>query len=548
MQEKNISKTRVLFVLFDANTETPTRNTPPGWTPLTFLCANPNFAFARVHFFYWRKEAAIMHETIAGLESANNETAFSSTVLPCIDMEDINSSPENKYSSMEFLYDWVTTYHFDYYTEIYYFYFQGAHSFFRSVLFYFGTKRMANIGNIEIQPPSLFPPCPAKILETELNLSVYESMANIIRDRRYDSYNFLKGGIHTRNVYFNNIIEQIEFVAVHSRDPILILGPTGAGKSALVKRIYKLKAMHKNISGPFVDVNCASIRGDSAQSMLFGHARGSFTGALAARSGLLRTAHLGLLFLDEIGVLGLEEQALLLKAVEDKTFLPLGTDKEVSSNFQMICGTNLDLVEEVRQGRFRADLFARINMWTFTLPGLAQRPEDIEPNLDFELSSHEEKSGKHIVFSHNARNKFLEFATSPQAPWPGNFRDFTLAVRRMSLLADSGVIGVSHVDDEIQRLTMLWNSLLRQDQDTGDAFCLCRKVLGSHSLDGYDTFDLIQLEEVLKTCEKSESISQAGRTLFSASRSKRQYKNDSDRLRKYLAKWGIPWVSIKQKV
>src|SRR5215213_7674940 len=110
-------------------------------------------------------------------------------------------------------------------------------------------------------------------------------------------------------------------------------------------------------------------------SALFGHVKGSFTGAVRDRSGLLRTAHGGLLFLDEIGELGLDEQAMLLRALEEKVFLPLGSDREVRSDFQLIAGTNRDLGARVREGRFRDDLLARINLWTFSLPGLAERRE-----------------------------------------------------------------------------------------------------------------------------------------------------------------------------
>src|SRR4029077_20611819 len=129
------------------------------------------------------------------------------------------------------------------------------------------------------------------------------------------------------------------------------------------------------LSGRFVEVNCATLRGDQAMSALFGHKRGAFTGAQTDRAGLLKEADQGLIFLDEIGELGADEQAMLLRALEDKTFLPLGADRELGSDFQLIAGTNCDLAAFVRSGQFREDLLARINLWTFQLPGLAQRPE-----------------------------------------------------------------------------------------------------------------------------------------------------------------------------
>ena len=109
---------------------------------------------------------------------------------------------------------------------------------------------------------------------------------------------------------------------------------------------------------------CATLRGNTAMSTLFGHKKGSYTGATTDRPGLLRTADKGVLFLDEVGELGLDEQAMLLRAIEEKIFYPLGSDTPVKSRFQLICGTNRDLAKEVAEGRFRADLLARINCWT----------------------------------------------------------------------------------------------------------------------------------------------------------------------------------------
>ena len=123
------------------------------------------------------------------------------------------------------------------------------------------------------------------------------------------------------------------------------------------------------------------------------------------RPGLLLSANEGVLFLDEIGELGLDEQAMLLRALEEKRFLPLGGDREVSSDFQLIAGTNRDLADAVRTGGFREDLLARINLWTFRLPGLADRREDIEPNVDYELEQFRRRTGTAVTFSKEARER-----------------------------------------------------------------------------------------------------------------------------------------------
>lgn len=173
-------------------------------------------------------------------------------------------------------------------------------------------------------------------------------------------------------------------------------------------------------------------------SALFGHVKGAYTGAVHERLGLLREAHKGLLFLDEIGELGLDEQAMLLRAIEDKTFMPLGSDREVSSDFQLIAGTNRHLVERVKQGLFREDLLARINLWSYTLPSLKERIEDLEPNIEHELQQFTYKMGYKVSFNQAAREKYLNFAHSLEALWQANFRDLNSSITRMATLASGG--------------------------------------------------------------------------------------------------------------
>ena len=140
----------------------------------------------------------------------------------------------------------------------------------------------------------------------DLNLSAYDPLAARFKQYALDSEDILKDGIKTKNPAFNRVITKIEQVCLRSDRPVLLTGPTGAGKSKLASQIYKLKTMRHRISGPFVEVNCATLRGDNAMSTLFGHKRGAFTGAASDRSGLLKSADKGLLFLDEIGTLNLD--------------------------------------------------------------------------------------------------------------------------------------------------------------------------------------------------------------------------------------------------
>ena len=307
--------------------------------------------------------------------------------------------------------------------------------------------------------------------------------------------------------------------------------------AVLARRIFDLKKLKHQLPGTFVEVNCATLRGDGAMSALFGHVKGAYTGAAAQREGLLRSANRGLLFLDEIGELGADEQAMLLRALEEKRFLPVGSDREVESDFQLIAGTNRDLGARVAEGRFRDDLLARLNLWTYRLPGLADRREDIEPNLDFELERFERLNNQRVKFNREAREKFLAFAISGEASWLGNFRDLSASVTRMATLAQAGRIQVPIVDEEIDRLQRLWNPRT-------EPFDVLASLLGDR-IGEVDHFDLVQLREVVRVCRRSRTLSEAGRTLFAASRRRRNSTNDADRLRKYLARFGLEWDHLR---
>jgi transcriptional regulatory protein RtcR len=349
----------------------------------------------------------------------------------------------------------------------------------------------------------------------------------------------LKQGIRTRNAPFNALIERIERVSIGSRAPILLTGPTGAGKSRLAKRIFELKKQRRQVSGQFAELNCATLRGDAAMSTLFGHVKGAFTGATGDRPGMLRKADQGVLFLDEVGELGPDEQAMLLRAIEERVFYPMGSDKEVTSDFQLICGTNRDLHAEIARGRFREDLFARINLWTFALPALHERPEDIAPNLEFQLEQVSQTLRVKVTMSKQARETFLGFAET--WTWPGNFRDFDAAVTRMATLASGGRITEIIVEDEIQRLQRSGSPI-----DTNKAELVVH-TLGAERAARLDRFDRVQLEDVLSVCRSARSLSAAGRELFAASRSEKASLNDADRLRKYLARFELDFAGLKER-
>ncbi len=493
------------------------------WRPTVALCQHPDLLLARFELLHTRQFQRLANEVAADLRRASPETLVTTHLLSFDDPWDF----ERVYAA---LHDWAVGYPFKPEDERYLVHITTGSHVAQICLFLLTESRLLPGQLVQTVPPRRQDPHPGSFELIDLDLSRYDRLAERFKQQRHAGVSLLKSGIDTRSPRFNAIIEEIEKVAIHSTAPMLLTGPTGSGKSHLAKQVYELKRSRRQVTGPFVEVNCATLRGDGAMSALFGHKRGAFTGAAADRAGLLRSADGGVLFLDEVGELGPDEQAMLLRAVEQKRFLPVGSDREATSDFQLIAGTNRDLTADAAAGRFRDDLLARLNLWTFDLPPLRDRPEDIEPNLAYELDRYAERQGAAVRFNREARDRFLAFATGPAAAWAGNFRDLNGAVVRLATLAGGGRITVEGVDAEIARLGKRWGGTT--EADDLDA------LLGPAAAD-LDRFDRVQLAEVVRVCRRSRSLSEAGRTLFAASRRKKANPNDADRLRKYLARFGL---------
>ncbi|MGC2530340.1 MAG: RNA repair transcriptional activator RtcR [Candidatus Acidiferrum sp.] len=503
------------------------------WRPTVSLCRQPDFVVHRLELLHGLRDTSLARNVAQDIAAVSPETEVRLHEIEFGDPWDF----ERVY---EALFKFARSYIFEVESEDYLIHITtGTHV--AQICLYLLTESRYLPGRLLQCSPERDRSAPGTIKIIDLDLSKYDRIASRFQQEQRDAVSYLKGGIDTRNAEFNRLIDRIEQVAIATRDPLLLMGPTGAGKSRLARRIFELKKLRHAVEGAFIDVNCATLRGDGAMSALFGHLKGSFTGALKDRPGLLRAADRGVLFLDEIGELGLDEQAMLLRALEEKTFLPLGSDTESHSDFQLIVGTNRDLLAAVREGRFREDLLARINLWTFILPGLRSRPEDIEPNLQFELDQFGEKTGRRVTFNKEARERFLDFAHSSGALWKGNFRDLNGAVVRMATLAHGGRITVEVVEEEIARLNASWNSLEARGEEES-----LSEFLNPENLAKIDLFDRAQLARVIAVCRSSHSLSDAGRILFNASRQLKKIPNDADRLRKYLSRFNLDWNHLQR--
>ncbi len=216
--------------------------------------------------------------------------------------------------------------------------------------------------------------------------------------------------------------------------PVLILGETGTGKEMVARAIHDLSERRNE---PLVAVNCAAIPSMLLESMLFGHERGAFTGAERRSPGRFATARSGTILLDEIGEMPLDLQAKFLRVLEDGHYLPVGAEQEVELRARVIASTNVDLAARVSDGRFRSDLFYRLDVVTIRLPALSQRVEDIA-----EL----------VTVLNDALPRRLRYSPSAiewlaRRPWPGNVRELKNVLRRLSVMAEGEVVDVGTLVD-----------------------------------------------------------------------------------------------------
>jgi len=498
-----------------------------GWKPTVSLCQEDGFEVDRYELIFDSKFSRLAHNVKADIEAVSPETEV---VLNRMDMDD----PWDLGETYAKLFDFAKDYGFDEDRERYHIHLTTGTHIGQICWFLLSESRHIPAALIQTGPPRDKGGRGTFDL-IDLDLRQFDALQQRFDQQSREYGEILKGGIETKNVTYNQIIDQIEQVSSVSDEPVLLQGETGTGKTELAQRIYELKLQRHRIKGRLVHVNCATLIGGTATATLFGQRR-SFTGqAGTERTGLLREADGGVLFLDEIDMLGLEEQALLLHAIETGRYYPLGSDSEITSRFHIIAGASSNLSERVAAGEFRLDLLVRLNFWTFQLPPLRARREDIEDNLRYELRRAEKTLGIRVGFNADAAEAWLRFARAPSTLWPGNFRDFSGAVLRLCTLAPRGRITRAQVQEEIDRLQHRWQSS-NTDPNT--------QLIAQYVTKPLDPFDIPQLAQVIRTCKTSSSISEAGRTLFAVSREERASRNDADRLRKYLAKFDLKWTDL----
>ncbi len=224
---------------------------------------------------------------------------------------------------------------------------------------------------------------------------------------------------------------------------ILLLGETGTGKELIARAIHHNSPRRE---GPFVVVNCAAIPETLLESDLFGHERGAFTGAAQRKSGRFAAAHTGTIFLDEIGELPMAIQAKILRVIQFKEFEPLGSHSTQKSDVRIIAATNRSLVNEVREGRFREDLFYRLNVVSLTLPPLRQRLTDIPLLAQHFFAYYVRKNHRPIQGIDPA-----VLARLQAYQWPGNIRELENVMERAVIFCTDPILRVEHLPEVIQQ-------------------------------------------------------------------------------------------------
>ncbi|HEY7337000.1 MAG TPA: sigma-54 dependent transcriptional regulator [Bryobacteraceae bacterium] len=230
------------------------------------------------------------------------------------------------------------------------------------------------------------------------------------------------------------VLDLIEKLS-EGRWPALILGETGTGKEVVAREIHA-----RNPQGPFVTIDCSSLVGPLMESELFGHVKGSFTGAAQSKTGLIEAANGGTAFFDEIGELPLDLQAKLLRVLQEKEFRPLGSLSVRRSDFRIIAATNRDLAKEVEKGSFRRDLFFRLNVVKIQLAPLRERQEDIPALIDHFLA----RAGVNRTLTAEALDAMMSYA------WPGNVRELENCIQQMVALNSGPLLHVGDLPSPLQ--------------------------------------------------------------------------------------------------
>jgi DNA-binding NtrC family response regulator len=309
-------------------------------------------------------------------------------------------------------------------------------------------------------------------------------------------------GIVGRSLELQEVVQTTRQVAP-SRACVLIVGETGTGKELVARAIHDLSP---RVTGPYIRVNCGALTESLLESELFGHVKGSFTGAVDNRTGRFEAAHTGSIFLDEINSTSPKLQVKLLRVLQEGEFERVGDNSTKKVDTRIIAATNRDLLEEIEAGRFREDLYYRLNVVPIYLPPLRERRDDIEPLVLFFLSRYADQNRREMRRVHAEAMRLLR-----EYDWPGNVRELQNYIERSVILGTGTELRIEHLPPHLRGQTAPRPT--RRRSATTDAASLCTELVRHgiqtagpmannlyHRIVGRVEKELIQ--QVLQTCDR----------------------------------------------
>ncbi|MCC6746214.1 MAG: sigma 54-interacting transcriptional regulator [Deltaproteobacteria bacterium] len=308
------------------------------------------------------------------------------------------------------------------------------------VLVDLGSTNGTFINRVRVREGYLKPGCTAQLGKVEVKFFFADEKVPIVPSRKERLGSMIGRNVKMREIY--GIIEKI----APTGTTVIIEGETGTGKEVVAQTIHQLS---DRADGPMMVFDCGAVPENLIESELFGHEKGSFTGAIMTRQGLFEMAHGGSLFLDELGELSLDLQPKLLRALEQREIRRVGSNKPIKVDVRVIAATNRNLEEEVRAGRFREDLFYRLSVVRIIIPPLRERPEDIALLVEHFLKTHafnRRPDGTPKV--DGADREAMDLLASYR--WPGNVRELLNAIERAVSFADGPLIQARDLPDMIR--------------------------------------------------------------------------------------------------
>ncbi|MDR0611074.1 MAG: sigma 54-interacting transcriptional regulator [Planctomycetaceae bacterium] len=527
-----MTKTKKNVVLGIVGNKLDKRKSP--WRPTIHLVQSmvqKGFSVDRFHLLYQKSDKKLAEDIQSEIETISLKTK--------VQLDAVNSLAWDYLKTSQHLFDYVSKFPFDYKNENYYIHLTTGTDTVKNCWVLLLMNNILRAEIIQSHNPEGGSANAYTIVNTE-DISLQFDLWK----QEHATKNRLNDNILTYQEIFSEIQEIVQ--SKMKASCFLLLGETGTGKTQLVQDIAKYLKLN------FVEINCACLIRATAMSELCGHKKGAFTGASHNYEGKLKQADGGILFLDEISELGLEEQAMLLKILDGGKVdtLAEAENKKKTVSFHLFCATNKDLDEEVANGSFRGDLLSRINLWQYHLTPLRERKEELKKVLETQI-----EENKTIIFDEKEKQYFLKFALAPETEWLGNWRDFNNMLARIFIRAKNKKVTKETLDREITELKTRWSKRKGIKIETNniniDSFNpndyqndiyyqrLCEK-LGKEKLEQQHYADILQLLTILRICKGKKNAAEAGRKLYPKS------INHSSQMGKFLKKFGLEWELAKE--